>query len=160
MPLRDARGGILWGDIMLRGLILIIALALAPASASANSFERSIVSQLRAQGYTNIEIGRTLLGRGRITAQSRDLNREIIFNPATGAILRDFARRRDGVELFDPGEASTDPARDGVGGGIGSPDGDSDGDGDGDSDGGDGDGDGGDGDGGDGDGDGDGGGDD
>ncbi len=151
---------------MLRRLILIVALALAPAAASANSFERSIVSQLRSQGYTNIEVGRTLLGRGRITAQSRDLNREIIFNPATGAILRDFARRRDRVELFDPGEASSDPTRDGGAGGFGSvdgdTDGDTDGDGDGDGDGGDGDGDGGDGDGdGDGgDGDGDGGGDD
>lgn len=149
---------------MLRGLILLIALALAPAAASANSFERSIVSQLRAQGYTNIDVGRTLLGRGRITAQSRDLNREIIFNPATGAILRDFARRRDWVELFDPGEVSPDPARDGGAGGLGSADGDADGDsdgGDGDGDGGDGDGgDGGDGDGDGGDGDGDGGGDD
>ena len=31
--------------------------------------------------YTNIEVSRTFLGRGRITAQSRALNREIIFNP-------------------------------------------------------------------------------
>ncbi len=114
---------------MLRRLIVILVLALAPAIAGANAFERSIVSQLRAQGYSNIEISRTFLGRGRITAQSRDLNREIIFNPATGAILRDYARQRDRVQLFDPGGEA-------AGGGtiFGGDDRDEDGDADGDND--------------------------
>lgn len=136
---------------MLRTALMILALALAPAIASANAYERSIVSQLRAQGYSNIEVSRTFLGRGRITAQSDTLNREIVFNPATGAILRDFARQRDRIDLIDPGAAS--PGRGGFGAGLGSGDDGDNGNGDGDN------GDNGDADGGDGNGNGDGNGD-
>ncbi len=50
----------------------------------------SIVSQLRRQGYGSISKQRTFLGRVRIIAERSSGRREIIVNPRTGEILRDF----------------------------------------------------------------------
>ncbi len=122
-------------------LVLLTVLCFAPLPAFANRVEDSIVSQLRAQGFTQIEVSRTLLGRARVRAQSQTLDREIIFNPVTGAILRDYTTERGrgggGYGLVDParGGDSAGAEQGGFHGDDG--DGDSDGDGDGDGDGGD-----------------------
>ena len=50
----------------------------------------TITRQLRAQGYTSVEVSRTLLGRARIVARRPGEQREIIVNPRTGEILRDY----------------------------------------------------------------------
>ena len=55
----------------------------------------AIVTELREQGYRQIEIRRTLLGRTRIIATSPSYDREIVLNPSTGVILRDLIRVRD-----------------------------------------------------------------
>ncbi|QIZ82609.1 hypothetical protein HFZ77_15160 [Thalassovita gelatinovora] len=52
----------------------------------------SIVSQLKQQGYEQIAVSRTWLGRTRILAERGSERREIIINPRTGEILRDFWR--------------------------------------------------------------------
>ena len=73
--------------------IFLSALCASLACASAGyaaSYEDSVVSQLRAQGYGKISIERTLLGRVRILAQMGATKREIILNPRTGEILRDI----------------------------------------------------------------------
>lgn len=73
--------------------IFLSALCASLACASAGyaaSFEDSVVSQLRAQGYGAISLERTLLGRVRILAQMGARRREIILNPRTGEILRDI----------------------------------------------------------------------
>ncbi|WP_343081562.1 hypothetical protein [Ostreiculturibacter nitratireducens] len=82
----------------------------------------SVVTQLREQGYTSITIGRTLLGRTRIVALSDRYRREIIINPRTGEILRDFwqvlgagQETGGGARLIDPSEMGDDDD-DGVGG--------------------------------------------
>ena len=79
-------------------------LALSPLDAG--PVEDSIVRQLRAQGFGDIAVNRTLLGRSRIVAQSSTLYREIVVNPATGEILRDFWRPLNGeggsVSILDP----------------------------------------------------------
>lgn len=49
-----------------------------------------VTDQLRAQGYSTIELHRTLLGRTRIVAINGDGSREIIINPNSGEILRDL----------------------------------------------------------------------
>lgn len=49
-----------------------------------------IVSQLRAQGFTSVDVSTTLLGRVRILAESGASRREIVLNPRTGEILRDY----------------------------------------------------------------------
>lgn len=107
------------------------ALIAAPGGAQADPVEQ-VVAQLRAQGYSDIIVSRTLLGRARIVARDGTLRREVILNRATGEILRDFWEPDDegGRGLLDTRrtEAPEDDDDD--------DDGDDDGDGDGDGDGG------------------------
>lgn len=75
--------------ITVLGTIAATQIMLATAAFAATAADQ-IVSQLRDQGFSQIEVERTWLGRTRILAQRGDANREIIFNPATGEILRDL----------------------------------------------------------------------
>lgn len=80
---------------MHRRLILPVLSALAMAMAmalpaTAQTAADRIVAQLRAQGFDEITVRRTLLGRVQIIAQEDETRREIVLNPATGAILRDY----------------------------------------------------------------------
>lgn len=79
-------------DLMYRRKFLlllstVVALAAAPAFADV---EDQVTRQLRKQGFKQIEVTSTLLGRTRILAKRRDGTREIILNPRTGEILRDM----------------------------------------------------------------------
>lgn len=69
------------------GLLLVMALA---APVQAQSLEEAIVAQLRAQGFVEFQISQTLLGRLRIVAIGPDYRREIVINPSSGEILRDY----------------------------------------------------------------------
>lgn len=85
------------------------ALALPAPVLAAQDFVTDIVRQLEAQGYRDIEVERTLLGRMRITAKGRRGDREIIVNPATGEILRDLRTGGSGGDdglLDDDGEGT------------------------------------------------------
>lgn len=53
--------------------------------------EERLLAGLQDQGYTIIEKGYTFLGRLRIVAESDVVHREIVVNPGTGEILRDYA---------------------------------------------------------------------
>ncbi|WP_413717216.1 hypothetical protein [Silicimonas sp. MF1-12-2] len=79
---------------MLKRLLFIIAIALAPAPALADAAgaRDRIVTLLRDDGYSEIRISRTLLGRMRFVAKRPDAEREIVINPNTGVILRDYIR--------------------------------------------------------------------
>jgi len=68
---------------------LLLTLAAGPLAAQGVSRDQ-IVDQLRDQGYTEIRISQTFLGRTRIVAFSDEYRREIVFNPATGVIMRDY----------------------------------------------------------------------
>lgn len=68
---------------------LAAATAMGPMALAA-SYSDQIVAQLMDQGFRNITVSRTLLGRIRIRAQSDVGWREIILNPNTGEILRDL----------------------------------------------------------------------
>lgn len=102
------------------GLLLALGLA-AALPAAAQTIEEQVVRQLRAQGFTEISIERTLLGRIRIEAESVTHEREIVINPSTGAILRDYWEARDndgdGPRLVDP---RNDDQSDNPGSGSGS----------------------------------------
>jgi hypothetical protein len=69
--------------------LLIVAGLFGPPTHAATS-EETIVNELREQGFTRVEIRRTLLGRTRIIATSPAYEREIVINPASGVILRDY----------------------------------------------------------------------
>lgn len=59
--------------------------------ALAQGVEAQLVAGLRAQGYVILEEGRTFFGRLRIVAENDSLHREIVVNPETGEVLRDYA---------------------------------------------------------------------
>ena len=61
----------------------------------AQSIQDSIVMQLQEQGYTDIVVNRTLLGRVRVVARNQTYERELVFNPTTGELLRDYWRTID-----------------------------------------------------------------
>lgn len=102
----------------MRTIVMALLMLLTPLTASADRIRDSIVSQLRAQGFSQIEVSRTLLGRSRVTAESDTLSREIIFNPVTGVILRDYSRSRSGTRpnLISPGRGAQGPTGSSSGG--------------------------------------------
>jgi hypothetical protein len=59
--------------------------------ALAMTIEEQVRSSLTEQGYEIIEEGYTFLGRLRIVAVRGDIRREIVVDPRTGEILRDYA---------------------------------------------------------------------
>jgi hypothetical protein len=68
----------------------LTALTLGPALAQ--TYELDIAAQLREQGYQNITLSHTWLGRTRIVALLGSDLREIVLDPNTGEILRDLSR--------------------------------------------------------------------
>ncbi|KMW59895.1 hypothetical protein AIOL_000044 [Candidatus Rhodobacter oscarellae] len=140
----------------MRAMLLALALALSaiPAAPAKADVVSAWSQQLRIDGYEKVVVTRTWLGRVRIIAEKTGVTREIIINPRTGEVLRDYSRDEKGrLRLplgFDPemeNELDDDgDARGGGDGGSGDDDDgdddsdDSDGDGDGDGDGGGGDG--------------------
>jgi len=80
---------------MLTRLLIVVFLTLAPAAAfadRADDVRDYIVGELREDGYSDIRMSRTLLGRMRFVALRHDARREIVVNPRTGEILRDYVQ--------------------------------------------------------------------
>ncbi len=95
-------------EMLRREFITLGAAAIAlPAAAQTNPFVDALVLRLQEQGYKRFRINRTWLGRLRIRAISDMYRREIIMNPKTGEILRDFweligVERESKSGLFNP----------------------------------------------------------
>lgn len=91
-------------------ILLLILCAAAPVRAA--TIEERIAAELQAQGYEILETNRTWLGRLRIVAENDDIRREIVFNPGTGEILRDYSVMLTLLEQRDRGLArGSKPAR-------------------------------------------------
>ena len=71
-------------------MAMVLWVGMAPALVAATVEER-LVAGLQEQGYTVLEKGYTFLGRLRIVAENDLIHREIVVNPGTGEILRDYA---------------------------------------------------------------------
>lgn len=100
---------------MIRILGLIISLALAAptiAEAQTSGAETQIVRELTEEGYWEIRITRTWLGRLRILAVGEQGVREIVIHPSTGVILRDY---------LDVSQAASDPGKSGQAGNSSTP---------------------------------------
>jgi hypothetical protein len=110
-----------------RTFIFGLASLAAATPAAAETLADRIVAELRRQGYSRISVSRTLLGRVRIAAVSRRHSREIIVNPRTGEILRDYWVDSDGsgATILDPDSSGGDGSK-----GIGQHDDDDDGESD------------------------------
>ena len=76
-------------------LFVLVMLLAYPGVALADPFTDRITDQLRQQGYGEIVVTRTFLGRYRIVATTDRTEREIIVNPGTGEILRDYIEDKD-----------------------------------------------------------------
>jgi len=68
-------------------IVMTLCLSLPAAAEVYDPF----VTQLRDQGYSQITVGRTWLGRIVINATREDVAREIVLNARTGEILGDQA---------------------------------------------------------------------
>ena len=99
---------------MMRFLLVVGIAAGLAGPGFAQSVEVRLIAELRGQGYTILEEGRTFLGRLRIVAENGTLHREIVANPSTGEILRDYA-----VALADMSKPSqSDSATHGLNGAV------------------------------------------
>ena len=101
-----------------RALLLATCLINAPVLVSAQSADQQIqqvTGQLEAQGYSVRTIGRTWLGRVRVISVRGNREREIVYNPSTGAVLRDFIRLIDDDD--DDNDSSSSSSGSGSGGG-------------------------------------------
>ncbi len=91
---------------MLKKFAICFALMGVPQFAAAQSIQDQIIDQLQAQGFTSMQLSRTWLGRVRIISYRDGLRREVVFNPQTGEILRDFWESSGddtAPTLFNPG---------------------------------------------------------
>ncbi len=71
---------------LLAGLLLLTLCG----PALARTVEDRLISGLRSQGYVIVEDSFTWLGRLRIVAENAQYHREIVVNPETGEVLRDY----------------------------------------------------------------------
>jgi hypothetical protein len=77
--------------ISIRSILAVLSITLLPVTpVMAADIQDQIVEALREQGFTRIEIQRTWLGRLRFEASNGQSEREIVVNPKTGEILRDY----------------------------------------------------------------------
>lgn len=75
----------------LMGLAVCITLFSAH-TVQAEGLKDRIIAGLVAEGFTEITVKRTLLGRSRIVALQGNQMREIVLNPTTEVVLRDYVR--------------------------------------------------------------------
>ncbi len=93
----------------LRAACLAGAFVLAAFPALAMTGVESLAQQLSEQGFTEVRMSKTFLGRVRIRAKGPGIEREIIYNPVTGEILRDFWSTNssgEGLTLLNPFDSS------------------------------------------------------
>lgn len=88
--------------------------ALAQSGTTGNPFADRLIADLRAQGYAEVEVRRSWLGRVIIEAEAPGREREIVMNPHTGEILRDIWEHEDD-DLIGGGRLGDDDAGDGLG---------------------------------------------
>ena len=84
-----------------RLLLIACAVAVTAAPAFAENYAQRIERELRNQGFTQMKVHHTWLGRVLIDARSHTQKREIVVNPHTGEILRDYTRSLHGASQED-----------------------------------------------------------
>lgn len=68
----------------------LVAASLA-APVAAQDIRDDVEAALVAQGYEIVNVSRTWLGRLRLVAENDEIRREIVINPTTGEVLRDYS---------------------------------------------------------------------
>lgn len=107
-----------------RTFLLTLAGGVALALPAVAGISDDIVAQLAKQGYQDITVTKTWLGRVRIVATRDGGTREIVMNPRTGEILRDLWTGADGsqqtVSIVDDVKDADQASSSGDGSGSGS----------------------------------------
>jgi hypothetical protein len=67
----------------------VLALTGLPVFAQSTPAD-DIIAALRSHGYRIVVQERTWLGRERVVAENANKRREVVFNPGTGEIMRDY----------------------------------------------------------------------
>ena len=88
-------------------ILISASFALMASTALAQSSKESIIEQLKQQGFTRIEISRTLFGNTRIEATGAGIEREIVLG-REGTVMRDRSERDDEGDNNDDDENSDD----------------------------------------------------
>ena len=91
--------------------LLFVTVLSAATPIAAESVQDSVIAQLRAFGYGEISERRTLLGRVLITGVKDGFQREIVVNPRTGEILRDYNRSEPFAQRSVPPDDGNRDAR-------------------------------------------------
>jgi hypothetical protein len=95
------------GRADLKRLILALICAWAMGlPALAQTMDARITTSLEAQGYRIVTLYYTWLGRIYVIAESDTVRREMVFNPATGEVLRDYAVQLGGSQTAETRESS------------------------------------------------------
>ncbi len=84
----------MWGRSGLAFAVVVTLCSATTAWSGQSDAVAQLLGTLRSQGYREIWFERTLLNRVRITAERRGYDREIVVDPRTGDILRDYSERR------------------------------------------------------------------
>ena len=85
--------------IMRHFLLGALMVGVLATSGRAETVDQAIVAELHQQGYTSVKVSKTWLGRIFISANLDGGYREIVINPQTGEILRDYSR--GAVQMVD-----------------------------------------------------------
>lgn len=72
-------------------LMAMVCAGVIGLPAFAQTIDQRIAAGLEAEGYQIVTLYRTWLGRIYVIAETDDVRREMVFNPATGEVLRDYA---------------------------------------------------------------------
>jgi hypothetical protein len=89
--------------MMYRALVLCLLFAMFLAGASgAQETVDQVTRRLEQQGFTVVAVERTLLGRVMIRAENERETREVVIDPATGEILRDYTEEKGGSSALEP----------------------------------------------------------
>ncbi|MEQ1771189.1 MAG: hypothetical protein ABL879_15260 [Devosia sp.] len=101
-------------------LIAAAGFTLLSTTAARADYADDMVTWLKGQGYLEVVLTRTLLGRAHILASTAKGTREIVINPRTGEVLRDVWLDADGNVLpFGAVDDDKDGENSGPGGGGG-----------------------------------------
>ena len=101
---------------MKKVMILVLTLLVAHPALSQTK-EAQLLEQLHAQGYVLVEKSTSWLGRIIFDLENETHDREVIFNPVNGTVMREFTETKHGsgeedgpwyIHLFAPFRGDSD----------------------------------------------------
>lgn len=73
----------------LRTLLIVAFVSVAGAGHAADTATEKIIAEMAAQGFSEIQVSKTLFGRTKIRGLNADFVHLVILDPQTGRVLKD-----------------------------------------------------------------------